>query len=141
MNTITRETLHQTIDELPDSALGYVAHFLTWVRRQWPVQQMPVVPGVVDTDDPTRLSGRERRARIHAEAIAWRAFPETVRRAYGDAFVAVYNQEVIDHDPDRLTIYRRVRKKLGDVPVLITPANAPSPREIRVLTPRFERVS
>lgn len=132
MSIITRETLHLAIDELPDSALNYVAHFLAWVRQQWFVR-----PAAVES--VSARAGHERRASIHAEALAWRALPETVRRSYGDDFVAVYNQEVVDHDPDRLTLYRRVRKKLGDVPVLISPASALAPREIRVLTPRFER--
>ena len=48
---------------------------------------------------------------------------------------------VIDHDLDRLILYRRVRQKMGDLPLLITPANAKHPREIRLLTPRFERLS
>ncbi len=132
MSIITRETLHHAVDELPDSALNYVANFLAWVRRQWSIQ-----PTAVESV-PAR-TGHERRASIHAEALAWQAIPETMRRSYGDDFVAVYNQEVIDHDPDRLTLYRRVHKKLGDVPILISPADAPAPREIYVLTPRFER--
>ncbi len=79
------------------------------------------------------------RARIHAEAEAWRALPEATRHQLGSDFAAVHNGQVIDHDADRLTLYRRVRDRLGDEPVLITPADAPSPREFQMLSPRLER--
>lgn len=80
-----------------------------------------------------------RRARIHAEAEAWRALPEATRRHFGSDFAAVHNGQVIDHDADRLTLYRRVRDRLGDEPVLITPADAPVPREFQMHSPRLER--
>ena len=89
----------------------------------------------------SQTAHHERRAKIHTEAVAWRAMPEETRCAYGESFVAVHDGKVIDHDLDRLTLYRRVRQKMGDVPVLIRPANVNHPREIRLLTPRFEPLS
>lgn len=80
-----------------------------------------------------------RRARIHTEAEAWWSLPPTVRRKYGKDYVAVHNGQVVDHDGDRLALYRRIRTRFGDVPVLITPANASSPREFQVLSPRLDR--
>jgi len=80
-----------------------------------------------------------RRTKIHAEAEAWRSLPATVQRSYGEDFVAVHNRQVVDHHRDRLTLYRRVRARFGDVPILITPANAASPREFRIISPRVER--
>jgi hypothetical protein len=79
----------------------------------------------------------QRRAKIHIEAEAWRAMPEATRRRYRNQFVAVHNGQVIDHDADRLLLYRRVRKKLGDVPVLITPGGASHPYEFQILSPRL----
>lgn len=80
-----------------------------------------------------------RQAKIHAEAEAWRSLPPAMRRGYGDDFVAVHNGQVVDQDGDRLTLYRRIRARFGDVPVLITPAGVPSPREFQMLSPRVER--
>lgn len=80
-----------------------------------------------------------RQAKIRAEAGAWRSLPPTIRRSYGDDFVAVHNGEVVDHEADRLTLYRRVRMRFGDIPVLITPASASSPREFQMHSPRVER--
>ncbi len=80
-----------------------------------------------------------RRAKIHIEAEAWRDLPSAVRRSYGDDFVAVHDRQVVDHHRDRLTLYRRIRARFGDVPILITPANATSPREYRLISPHVER--
>ena len=80
-----------------------------------------------------------RQAKIHAEAAAWRSLPPAEQRSYGDDFVAVHNGQVVDHDGDRLILYRRIRTRFGDVPVLITLASAPSPREFQMLSPRVER--
>ena len=79
----------------------------------------------------------QRQAKIHIEAEAWRAMPEAERRRYRNQFVAVHNGQVIDHDADRLLLYRRVREKLGDVPVLITPGGTPHPCEFQILSPRL----
>lgn len=86
-------------------------------------------------------AGIERRAKIRAEAEAWRSLPDTVRQSYGLEFVAVHEGHVIDHDADRLALYRRVRQRLEDTAVLITPAAGPSPREFRIASPRLERPS
>lgn len=78
-----------------------------------------------------------RRAKIHTEAEAWRSLPKTERRRYGSQFVAVHKGQVIDHDLDRLQLYRRVRQQFGNTPILITPADEPHPREFRILSPRL----
>jgi plasmid stability protein len=84
---------------------------------------------------PTDSIGALRRAKIHAEAQAWQKMPNAERQQYQGNFVAVHEGQVIDCDPDRLALYHRVRKKLGDVPVLIT--NTLSPREFRIISPRL----
>ena len=86
-------------------------------------------------------SGAARRAKIHVEAEAWRSMPEAARSQYYGQFVAVHQGQVIDHDPDRLQLYRRVRRQWGDTPVLMTPADAPHPREFRMFSPRLDRAS
>jgi hypothetical protein len=92
---------------------------------------------VETTPDLVDSVGVQRRAKIHAEAEAWRAIPAAERRQYHNQFVAVHDGQVIDHDADRLLLYRRVREKLGSVPVLITPGDAPHPREFQILSPRL----
>lgn len=139
MPTITRQNLHEVIDQLPEPALTQVADFLDWIDRQWrnrlEVAGRPLNVPVKDAG----LSPSARRERIHAESMAWRSFPVDLRKRYGQSFVAVYEGGVVDSDPDRLTLYRRIRGRFGDTPVLITPAAAESPRQVRLLTPHFER--
>lgn len=71
----------------------------------------------------------ERRVRIQIEAAAWRNLSETERGRFGSGFAAVFNEQVVDYDVDRRSLLRRVRRRLGDVPVLITPTTGSSPRE------------
>lgn len=101
--------------------------------------QPPPIPRIEAGNGSAASADDWRRAKIHVEAEAWRAIPSEVRRSYGDDFVAVHDGQVIDHHYDRLTLYRRVRAVLGDAPVLITPANAVSPREFQLRSPRLER--
>jgi hypothetical protein len=97
-------------------------------------------PGVYADPQHSHLSsgGAQRRERIHAEAAAWQALPEATRRRYGSDYVAIYQGQVIDHDRDRLALFRRVRAQFGNVPILITPADAATPREFSILSPRLE---
>ena len=61
-----------------------------------------------------------RQRRIAAETEAWYALPADVRHSYAGRYVAVFGGQVIDSDPDRLTLYFRVREHFGRQPVLIT---------------------
>lgn len=74
----------------------------------------------------------ERRARIQIEAAAWRNLSETERERFGTGFAAVFNERVVDHDVDRRILLRRVRRRLGNVPILITPTTGSSPREFYI---------
>lgn len=82
----------------------------------------------------------ERWDKIRREALAWRTLSEETRRRYGADFVAVHNGEVLDHDRDRVALHQRIRRRFGDLPILITLAQAPAPREFTVRSPRLERI-
>lgn len=79
------------------------------------------------------------RAQISAEAEAWYARPAEDRQPYLGQYVAVRAGQVIDHDPDRVALYHRVRRQYPHTPVLITSAEARRPREFLILSPRLER--
>ncbi len=101
--------------------------------------QPPASSEASSDDGPSEPTIGWRQAKIHAEARSWRSLPPAVQRSYGNDFVAVHNGQVVDHDGDLLTLYLRMRTRFGDVPILITPASASSPREFQVLSPRVER--
>jgi len=118
---------NQSIEELVEAA---VTNLLTTSTSSEPPSQ----PSSTKT-------GAARRAKIHVEAEAWRSMPEAERSQYHGQFVAIHQGQVIDHDPDRLKLYRRVRRQWADTPVLMTPADASHPREFRMLSPRLDRAS
>ena len=100
--------------------------------------QTPAIAHVNDVEDLTAAVA-ERWEKIRREARAWRALPDETRQRYGAAFVAVHNGEVLDQDGDRTALQQRIARRFGDVSILITPAQAASPREFTVRGPRLER--
>ena len=75
---------------------------------------------------------------LAVEQEHWFALPATERRRYGDDFVAVYRGAVIDHDPDQLTLYVRVRAKHGRAPILIVSARWETPPVFTFHSTRLE---
>jgi hypothetical protein len=63
--------------------------------------------------------------RLEAALEWYTTLPERERQGYAGQFVAVYQNAVVDHDPDRLTLYQRVRERYGQQAVLIIPAEGP----------------
>lgn len=61
-----------------------------------------------------------RQKKIMIETEAWHNLPSAERQQYVGQFVAVCEGQVVDADPDRLTLYHRVREHFGRRPVLIT---------------------
>ena len=60
-----------------------------------------------------------REQRIRAEAKAWYAMPTETRNQYQGFFVAVYNGEIVDSDPNQRTLYLRAKERFGREPVLL----------------------
>lgn len=60
-----------------------------------------------------------REKRIRAEARAWYTMPSVTRNRYQGLFVAVYNGEIVDSDPNQRTLYLRARERFGREPVLL----------------------
>jgi hypothetical protein len=77
------------------------------------------------------------RLKIEQEQEWWLGLPLAKRAKYQGEFVAIHNQELIDHDKNEEALYKRTRKKYGKVSVLIMPAEGP--REIRMYSPRLVR--
>lgn len=61
-----------------------------------------------------------RQKRIAKETRAWHQLPSAYRKQYEGQFVGVYNGQVVDTDPDRLTLYLRLRDQYERQPILIT---------------------
>ncbi len=60
-------------------------------------------------------------------ALEWyMALPASERSQYTGHFVAVYHQAVVDHDPNRLALYKRIRARYVQKPELIIPTEGPT---------------
>ena len=60
-----------------------------------------------------------REKRIRAEAKVWYTLPGETRNQYQGFFVAVYNGEIVDKDPNQRTLYLRAKARFGREPVLL----------------------
>lgn len=82
----------------------------------------------------------EARQRMHREMRAFaQMHPELLIRYPGE-YVAIYQGELIDHDPDQLSLYLRVEAKHLNAPVLIKQV-LNDPEEVYTFrSPRLEDV-
>ena len=77
--------------------------------------------------------------KLKAEVQAFeRMHPQLVKQYLGQ-FVAVHEGQIVDADVDFETLFLRVEKRLGDVPVLIRPVSVEPTPELRAPGPRLER--
>jgi hypothetical protein len=74
--------------------------------------------------------------RLEAALDWYMKLPEHERGRYVGKFVAVYQNAVVDHDMDRLALYKRVRVPYGSQAVLIIPAEGPP--EFNIISTRIE---
>ncbi len=77
-----------------------------------------------------------RQKQIVAETDAWYRLPAEERRKYEGKYVAVHGGQVVDSDPDRLTLYLRLRERFGREPVLMTEGGDHPIPVYRVRSPR-----
>ena len=83
------------------------------------------------------IRSRARRKKINAETNWWESVNKATRKKYEGEFVAIHEQQVIDHDADEDILRDRIRKTYGNTPVPIMPWTGM--REIRVVSFRMER--
>jgi len=73
------------------------------------------------------------RQKIEQEQKWWLGQPLSERARYEGECVAVHNQVLVDHDKDKAKLYKRIRSRYGNIPVLIMPAEGS--QEIRIFSP------
>lgn len=80
-----------------------------------------------------------RHEKIRSETDAFhRLFGNLVRDYFGQ-YVAIHNQEVIDHDPDLRALHLRVHARLGRMPVLLKQVTDEPEHELVFRSPKFEQ--
>jgi predicted methyltransferase len=77
------------------------------------------------------------RRKIEQEQAWWFHLPLSKRARYEGEFVAIHNQQVIDHSKNENALHKRIRTKYGKTPILIMPAEGP--KNINIYSPRLIR--
>ena len=80
-----------------------------------------------------------RQKKIAVETEAWYRLPVAERKKYQVQYVAVYQGQVVDSDPDQLTLFYRVRDRFGRQTILITEGGDQPIPVYRVRSPRRGR--
>ena len=82
-----------------------------------------------------------RREQIEREIAAYETMHATLLRELPGMWVAVHNGELVDHDHDKVELYRRVSERFGRKPVLLREVRAEATEEIWLRTPSTGRRS
>ncbi len=111
-----------------------------------PAERLNLIRVIIETQPTAEVavenaesSERAWNEQLDREAVYWYARSAEERRPYLGHYVAVHQQQVIDHDADRRSLYLRMRSRLPNIPVLLVTAEATAPREFIIRNPRLER--
>lgn len=71
------------------------------------------------------------REKIHAETEAFWQMYADLQKLYLGQYVAVHEQQMVDHDQDILRLEQRVVERFGDIAILIAPVTTSMKRDIQ----------
>ena len=83
----------------------------------------------------------QRTKKIHEEAERYRAQHAQLRLQYADKVIAMRDGEVVDSGEDLPEVYRRIRERFGDEPVLITRVGVEAIETYTIRSPRLVTTS
>ena len=108
---------------LRESALVYQLEQLA-ERTAQPVEEILETAVASYLDELQRIG-------IHTETQAFWDMHQGLVQSYLGQYVAIYQGELVDHDPDVSLLEQRVRKGFGLLPVLIAPVKSQIRYEVR----------
>lgn len=79
----------------------------------------------VATADPWREKNDRRRVKIRKEKRWWESQSPVFRLKYGDQYVAIHEEQVVDSDINLSDLSKRIRDRFGSIAVAITLASRP----------------
>ena len=83
----------------------------------------------------------QRMKKIHEEAERYRAQHAQLRLQYADKVIAMHDGDVVDSGEDLPEVYRRIRERFGDEPVLITRVGVEAIETYTIRSPRLVTTS
>jgi len=81
-----------------------------------------------------------RREQIEQEIVAYEAMHARLWQDLPGMWVAIHNGELVDHDRDKVELYRRVHQRFGKKPVLMREVKAEATEDIWLRTPSTGRL-
>jgi deoxyadenosine/deoxycytidine kinase len=96
--------------------------------------------------DPSVIADEAIRAYLQAQAqrvmdqeiAAFRKLHPQLLETIPDEYAAIHDGELVDHDPDLVTLYGRISQRFGSFPVLMRQVK-PEPEQVFVIrSPRIE---
>lgn len=81
------------------------------------------------------------REKIRQETAAFYQQYQTLIKEYPGDFVAIHNQQVIDHDKNLRDLHLRIHNRLGRMPVLLKQVTAETDHELVFRSPKFENIT
>ena len=103
---------------------------LVYQLEQLAEQPAQPVEKVLETAVASYLDELQR-VEIHAETQAYWDLHQELVELYLNQYVAIYQGEVVDHDPNVSQLEQRVRRRFERLPVLIAPIKSQIKYEIR----------
>lgn len=73
--------------------------------------------------------------KLDREIAAFVRLQPTLHRMLPDVWVAIHDEQVVDHDADRRLLYRRIRAAYGAIPVLLRHVDNVTGEDIWFRTP------
>lgn len=91
------------------------------------------------SSSPFASAGEEGK-KLHEETVAYEAMHDQLLATHFGEHVAIFNGQLVDHDPDFLTLLGRIDARYPDDVVLIKQVTPLPERELRIYSPRLERI-
>lgn len=106
--------------------------------RQTAVQQSRTVDEII-TEWAEHYRAELAQAKLEREFQAYLALYPQLKTQYFGEWVAVHNEQVVDHDVEMQALYRRVRATYGKTAVFLQEVTHEPIPESRILTPSYGR--
>jgi hypothetical protein len=90
-----------------------------------------------ETVAPARDDGPDTDTAVAREEAAFYRLHPHLWQNYRGEHVAIYNEEMVDHDPDQVALYLRVKARYPDQFVWIAPVRAQAEEEYVMRSPRL----
>jgi len=83
----------------------------------------------------------QQRIKLNREILAYETLYPELKQNYLGQWVAVHNQALVDHDKDRIALYRRIRARYGRTAVLLRQVTEHLHEEVWLRTPSTGKVT